>query len=450
MKQVKRRTLLVLLLVVGLFAGIVFFCTEYAAKGGAWASFTANDNTHTDGRLNMGQILDRSGKLLYDAQTGEYAEDWITRISTLHAVGDGSGFIGTSARSAFADRLVGFDPIFGTTGGGNKLYLTIDADLNETAYGLLSGNKGVVAVYNYQTGEVLCMVSAPAYDPLYPPTNVDGDPAYDGVYMNRFLSSAFTPGSVFKVVTTAAALEKLSGILDRTFVCEGEYRIGDDVITCPHVHGEMDLYGAFANSCNCVYAQLAMELGGETLEKCAEEAGLLDAIAVSGLATASGSFTIGESYELGWSGVGQYEDMVNPCTMLTLMGSIAREGAPTLPRLIHKERSVNGIPHPVPGRKVGNATFDKSTCRTLKEMMANNVAVTYGQSNFGDLKICAKSGTAEVEAGAQPHAWFVGFLDDAEHPLAFVVLVENGGSGASVAGNIASQVLQQAVSKMDE
>ena len=450
MKQVKRRTLLVLLLVLALTAGVVFFCGEYATKGGAWASFIANDNTHTDGRLNMGQILDRNGKVLYDARTGEYAEDWITRISTLHAVGDSSGFIGTSARSAFADRLVGFDPIFGTTGGGNKLYLTIDADLNETAYGLLSGSKGVVAVYNYQTGEVLCMVSAPSYDPLYPPTNTDSDPVYDGVYMNRLLSSAFTPGSVFKVVTTAAALEKLNGILDRTFVCEGEYRIGDDVITCPHVHGEMDLYGAFANSCNCVYAQLAMELGGKTLKKYAADAGLLDTIAVSGLVTASGSFTVGESYELGWSGVGQYEDMVNPCTMLTLMGSIAREGAPTLPRLIYKERSENGIPHPVPGRKTGNATFDKSTCRTLKEMMANNVAVTYGQSNFGDLKICAKSGTAEVEAGAQPHAWFVGFLDDAEHPLAFVVLVENGGSGASVAGNIASRVLQQAVSKMDE
>ena len=450
MKQVKRRTFLVLLLVFALCAGLAFFCVEYATKGGAWASFTANDNTHTDGRLNMGQILDRNGAVLYDAETGSYAEDWITRISTLHAVGDSRGFIGTSARSAFADRMVGFDPVFGTTGGGNRLYLTIDADLNETAYGLLAGYKGVVAVYNYQSGDVLCMVSSPTYDPLYPPTIADGDPAYDGVYRNRLLSSTFTPGSIFKVVTTAAALEQLNGVSDRTFTCDGSYRIGDDVITCPHAHGEMDLYSAFANSCNCVYAQLAVELGGEVRQDYAEEAGLLNGISVSGLATAKGSFTVGESYELGWSGVGQYEDMVNPCTVLTLMGSIAKEGAPALPRLISKERSANGIPRLVPGRSSGKATFDKSTCQTLKEMMANNVAATYGQENFGDLKICAKSGTAEVESGAQPHAWFVGFLDDTEHPLAFVVLVENGGSGATVAGNIASQVLQQAVAKMDE
>ena len=111
---------------------------------------------------------------------------------------------------------------------------------------------------------------------------------------------------------------------------------------------------------------------------------------------------------------------------------------------------MKGIPHLVPGRSLADATFSKSTCQTLKKMMANNVAATYGQENFGDLKLCAKSGTAEVEPDKPPHAWFAGFLDDADHPLAFVVLVENGGSGATVAGNIASQVLQQAVSKMDE
>ena len=72
--------------------------------------------------------------------------------------------------------------------------------------------------------------------------------------------------------------------------------------------------------------------------------------------------------------------------------------------------------------------------------MANNVAVTYGQENFGELKLCAKSGTAEV-GDASPHAWFAGFLDDAAHPLAFVVFVENGGSGASAAGSIASSLL---------
>lgn len=449
MKQVKRRTLLVLLPVLLLVVGIGLFLVEYAMKGAHWAAFSANDTTHTAGRLSAGQILDRNGKVLYDAAGGSYAEDWITRIATLHAVGDPAGSIGTAARVQFADRMVGFDPIGGASGKGNKIYLTIDADLCELAYGLLAGHKGTVGVYNYDTGDILCMVSAPAFDPAWPPEIKDGDSQYEGVYLNRLLSASFTPGSVFKTVTTAAALERLSGVTERHFTCTGSYRMGDDVITCPKAHGELDLYGAFAVSCNCVYAQLTEELGGETLKNYCEKAGLLDSMDVSGVATAKGSFTVGAGYELGWSGVGQYEDRVNPCAMMTLMGAIAREGTAVTPRVLYRETAMSGLPHPVPASENGSGTFRASTCRTLKEMLANNVAQTYGQSNFGDLAVCAKSGTAEVAPDKSPHAWFTGFLDDARHPLAFVVLVENGGSGATVAGNIASQVLQRAVEKMD-
>lgn len=449
MKQVKRRALLVLLPVAALILGISIFGAQYISDGGKWAAFSANDHVYQDGRLAAGQILDRNGTVLYDAESGSYAEDWITRISTLHAVGDPYNNISTSAKSAMSDHLVGFDPVLGTTGGGNKLYLTLDADLNEFAYGLLAGRKGAISVYNYRTGEVLCMVSAPAFDPANLPRITDGDSQYEGVYLNRVLSSSFTPGSVFKVVTTAAALETMDGIMERTFTCTGSYEIGDGLITCPNAHGEMDLYGAFAHSCNCAYAQLSMELGGEVLEEYAEKAGLLDSFQVSGITTAAGSFDIGESYDLGWSGVGQYNDLVNPCGMMTLMGAIARGGTPVLPRLVEKERSAIGLPVLTAPRKTGSVTFDRKTCRTLQDMMANNVAVTYGQSSFGELKVCAKSGTAEVGSGA-PHSWFVGFVDDASCPLAFAVLVENGGSGATVAGSFAAQILQRAVENSRE
>ena len=77
--------------------------------------------------------------------------------------------------------------------------------------------------------------------------------------------------------------------------------------------------------------------------------------------------------------------------------------------------------------------------------MANDVVVSYGSDNFPGLKICAKSGTAEVGSGANPHAWFVGFLDDPANPYAFVVVAENSGSGSEVAGSIANTVLQALV-----
>ena len=77
-----------------------------------------------------------------------------------------------------------------------------------TAYEALGGKSGTVAVYNYETGEILCMVSAPSYDPLNVPEDITTNDRYKGAYLNRFLSSTFTPGSVYKTVTLAAALEE--------------------------------------------------------------------------------------------------------------------------------------------------------------------------------------------------------------------------------------------------
>ena len=74
-------------------------------------------------------------------------------------------------------------------------------------------------------------------------------------------------------------------------------------------------------------------------------------------------------------------------------------------------------------------------------MMADNVERTYGASRFPNMDICAKSGTAEVGEGQTPHAWFAGFLRNEDAPYAFVVLVENGGGGSSVAGTVAAKVL---------
>ena len=87
-----------------------------------------------------------------------------------------------------------------------------------------------MAVYNYRTGDVLCMVSSPTFDPADPPEIRDGDSRYDGVYLNRVLSSTFAPGSVFKLVTTAAALEQLDGTLDRHFTCTGRLELEGGVI----------------------------------------------------------------------------------------------------------------------------------------------------------------------------------------------------------------------------
>ena len=443
MKQVKLRSMLVLALIAVLGAGVVLFCVRYVVRGGQWAAFSANDHAYQEGRLALGQVLDRNGVLLYDGASGNWAEDGVIRRATLHVVGDRDDNISTSAKAAMRQCLVGFDPLTGTSAGGHKVYLTIDAELNAAALEALNGRKGAVAVYNYRTGDVLCMVSSPTFDPAEPPEIRDGDGRYDGVYLNRVLSSTFAPGSVFKLVTTAAALENLDGALDRHFTCTGRLELDGGVITCPYAHGDMDLYDALARSCNCAYAQMAVELGGETLARYAEKAGLTESFTVSGISAAVGQFTVGQGADLGWSGVGQYDDLVNPCAFLRFLGSITG-GRSAGPRLVYKETTMHGIPLPGDGAPSLKAPFDADTCRVLRDMMRNNVQQTYGQSMFGSLAVCAKSGTAEAAPGQSPHAWFAGFVADEDLPLAFVVLVENGGGGADAAGPIAARLLAMA------
>ena len=444
MKQVRQRTFLIALLVILLLTGTVVFCIQYAVEGRHWAEFSANDHAYTEGRLSSGQILDRSGVLLYDAASGQYAEDSELRMATLHAVGDPDDNISTAAKAALASHLIGYTFLTGTTTGGHRLYLTIDAELNRTAYEALDGRKGTVAVYNYETGDILCMVSSPTFDPADPPEILDSDSRYEGVYLNRFLSTAYPPGSVFKLVTAAAAIENIPDLFERTFSCTGSCEIEGDTITCPYAHGEMDFSGALAHSCNGVFAQLAVELGGDTLLQYVRSAGLLAEQTVSDIPTAAGSFEIGTGSQLGWSGVGQYNDMVNPCSLLTLMGAIAGDGTAAQPRLISRETTMSGISRIPEEHSEAVRLWPSDTCQTLRAMMRSNVLTTYDQSRFGDLPICAKSGTAEVGGNLAPHAWFCGFLDDPDHPLAFVVLVENGGSGADAAGSVAAAILRQA------
>ena len=445
MKQVKRRTLLVLLLVIALGAGIVLFCGEYIAQGASWAAFSANSHTYQNGHISRGTLLDRYGVTLYDAAEDAYAQDWGVRISTLHAVGDKPGNISTAAKTVYRDDMVGFNPLTGTTTtGGNQVYLTIDSDLNALAYGYLAGYKGTVAIYNYKTGEVLCMMSAPAFDPQYVTEVKDGDKSMEGAYLNRALSATFTPGSVFKVVTAAAALEKLPDVKTRTFTCTGSYEIDGEKVTCPYAHGKVDFYGALAKSCNGAYASLAVKLGGAVLQEYTEKAGLTDVYEIDGIRTAAGSFNF-DSAELniGWAGIGQFEDQVNPLAMMVYAGAIAGEGKAAKPVLL-RGNALLAKGEALLDKDGGRARAGKvklleaGTARQISDMMRNNVKANYGDGNYSGLSLHAKTGTAEVGRGKSPHSWFVGFSGD----YAFAVCLENSGYGATAAGPAANQVLQ--------
>lgn len=448
MKRIEQRAIVCRVLALLLTAGLVLFLIRWATEGGSWASSAFNRHLYnSDGQLISGTVLDRDGDVLSTVTNGKrtYYNNQTVRKATLHVVGDLQGNIGTGALNAFADQLTGFNLLngaFDATKGGN-LYLTIDAYYNYVAYQALNGKRGTVAVYNYQTGEVLCLVSSPSYDPLNVPSDLTTNDRYRGAYLNRFLSSTFPPGSVFKIVTAAAALEQIPNVLTRTWTCKGSVPIGDETITCSGTHGEETFYDALANSCNVAFAEIADELGADTLERYTEKAGLTSSYAVDGLPTAKGTFDFDgiTDGELGWAGVGQYHDLVNPCSLMVYMGAIANGGRAAVPYLIEKTTNFLGIGTSLQFTHRTGTLIRSETAKTLSDMMANNVTQTYGAKRFPNMDLCAKSGTAEVGGGEAPDAWFVGFLRNEDAPYAFVVLVENGGAGASAAGTVAGKVL---------
>ena len=453
MKKIEKRAVVCLLLALALLLGLGLFCVRFVSGGGRWAGFAANRHLYnSQGELAVGRVLDRDGDVLsWTDETGErhYYENAAVRKATLHAVGDPSGSIGTGALVAFADKLSGYHLLTGAYspfGEGNDLYLTIDARYNYIAHEALGGKKGAVGVYNYKTGEVLCMVSSPTFDPANPPVIQEGDERYDGVYLNRFLSGTFTPGSIFKTVTLTAAIEKLPDLFQRTFTCTGSTVVGGESITCPRAHGEMDIYGAFSNSCNGVFGQLAAELGADVMGEYTERAGLTGRYTVSGIPTAQGRFDAGTTAgALGWAGVGQYNDLVNPCAMMVWMGAVANGGRAAVPQLVLRTETPLGIPGSFYLKKQTGSLIGRETADRLADMMANNVSRSYDPARFPNMDLCAKSGTGEVGGGKAPNTWFAGFLRNEDAPYAFIVLVEEGSSGSDTAGAVASRVLDAVV-----
>jgi len=456
MNKVRTRAYSVLLLVAIALLGMGFLVVRYFINGTEWATVQAkfneeeqvtvlarfNRNVYQNGRLvAYGIVTDRNGVLLAGSNDGirTFAESADVRRSTLHAVGDMHGNIGTAALSVFSSDLMGYNlinGIFSVSGAGRQISLTIDSQLNKTALQALDGRRGVVIVSNYETGEIICMVSSPTFDPANPPESFDNS-RYEGVFLNRAIQSTYTPGSTFKLVTAAAAIERVNRVWEREFLCTGQIQIGADTLICPREHGSLDFARGLQVSCNIVFGELSLDLGANTLASYTERFGLSGRTTVSGLRTAEGNFDKALSgFELAWSGVGQFTNMVNPASMLRFVGAIANNG--NAANLYYMTRT--GISSITSGST--DRILSTDTAELLGEMME-----VQNRDSFPGLDIYAKSGTAQVGGGRDPHAWYTGYITNEGYPLAFVVIVENGGSGTGVAAPIANRVLQEAIDR---
>lgn len=447
MNRVTRRASAVLFLVIALVGGLFFFVFEYFTKADQWVVSAGSPHIYNSSNIGCGQVYDRNGVLLLDiSEKRTYSDNERIRRSTLHWLGDRNGSISAPAIAHYAKEMTGYNIVNGLysySGDAGAAVLTLSAKAQTTALKALGDRKGTVAVYNYKTGEILCAVTSPTYDPDNVP-DIEGDTsgAFEGVYLNRFVQSAYVPGSIFKVVTTAAALDCVDDILDKTFTCTGVYEYGIDKVTCERAHGKLKLKEALARSCNCSFAQIAALVGKDNMEKYVKQFGVVQPLKFDGVTTASGNYDLSRAapVEVAWSAIGQYTDQINPCRYMAFMGAIAGGGEAAMPHLV-SHVSLEGELTYEAEAVMSERIMPEKVAKTLQKYMRNNVVSVYGADKFPGLTVCGKSGTSQLGGDQEPNAMFAGFVTDEEYPLAFIAVVENGGYGSSTCIPILSKVL---------
>lgn len=456
MKKISSRAFITSVICVLVIVGLLLFVVQYAFNARQWVTFQGSPHVYSGGNISTGSIVDRDGvTVLTNGSSREYSSDVMVRKATLHLLGDRYGNIEAPLINHYGEYMVDYNFVTGlydNSETGNILNLTLSTKACVTALEDLGERRGTVGVYNYQTGEILCMVSSGTYDPMDAPSmeTIESYGYYNGVYLNRFTSVTYVPGSIFKLVTAAAAIDNIENVSGRTFSCQQQTIIDGEYIICDDYHGEISFGNGLVKSCNIVFGQLAVELGSEVMTEYAEKAGITGRLSFDGTTTAAGNFDLTDANDasLAWAGIGQYTNMVNPCQFMTFVGSIANGGQAAMPYVVSSVQTPEGINVYKAEKDMLERTMSSGTASVLAQMMRDDVVYNYGVYNFPDVYVCAKSGTAEVE-GQNPNAMFAGFVQDPDYPLAFIVVVEDAGSGSAVCASIAGDVLSACMESMD-
>lgn len=446
MKRIAMRSVTIWILVLLLLGGLGFFMMEYVMYSDQWVLSQGSPHIYKGDNINTGVVVDRDGVILLD-NTGErtYSSSKELRSSMIHWLGDRYGYISAPAVANYAKEMAGFDVLTGIYSDSvGQASLTLSSRLQLAAQEAIGDRKGTIALMNYKTGEILCALSAPNYDPDDVP-NMDADDtgAYEGVYMNRFTQSVYIPGSIFKLVTTAAALEEIEDIREQTFTCTGEQDYGRNDVTCEKAHGTMDFDAVLARSCNCSFAQIVEQLGRKTLEKYVEKYKVTQSVTFDGITTAAGNFDLQDcsNLDVAWSGIGQHKDQVNPCRYLTFVSTIANDGVEISPYVMQQVTIDSKETYRAQTTTVGRI-MPEQIAQELHRMMRNNVLSNYGEEGFLDYRVCAKTGTAQVGGDRQSNAMFTGFIENEECPIAFFIAVEDAGYGRTVCAPILAKLLE--------
>lgn len=351
---------------------------------------------------------------------------------------------------------------------GASVEITLDSTLQQVAADQLGDQRGAVVALDPRTGEILAMVTSPTYDPTllagHNTSEVNenyqrllNDPA-DPLINRAIAGKTYPPGSVFKLVVAAAALE--SGYspdsdlyapqeldLPGTSATIGNY--GDE--KCAPTDS-ITLDDALRVSCNTAFANLGMSLGWSVIERKAKEFGWTQQIDIPLRAAASQLPDDPNEPQTAQSSIGQFDVRSTPLQMAMVTAAIANGGTLMNPYLVKTVRA--------PDLRVIRDTkptefsqpMTPAEARALTKMMVHVVDSGTGRAaRIEGVKVAGKTGTAETGTGSPPHSWFVGFAPADNPTIAVAVLVENGGdrgaAGKEATGGIVAAPIAQAIMK---
>ncbi|HJU51311.1 MAG TPA: penicillin-binding transpeptidase domain-containing protein [Acidimicrobiia bacterium] len=344
-----------------------------------------------------------------------------------------------------------------------NLQLHIDASLQRLAYQALGGQAGAVVALDPLTGAVRALVTSPSYDPaLLLGTDAANqyqvlleDPARP--LSDRATRELYPPGSTFKTVVAAAAIDSGIATQETTFADPAEFPLPGSTAVIQNAGGgpcnngtSTTFLQAFVRSCNTTFARIAIETGAEPIGTVAQSIGFNRQIpfpwpvAESAFAT---SVLAEDDAALGQSGIGERDVRTTPLQMAMVAAAVANQGTVMVPNLVARIFDSDGNEVETVDPVVLDTAFTPDTAFVISQMMERVVTEGTGrQAAVPGVRVAGKTGTSTGIEG-RPHAWFIGFAPVDAPAIAVAVFVEAGGnigenaSGGSVAAPIASQLI---------
>ncbi|MGY1826716.1 MULTISPECIES: peptidoglycan D,D-transpeptidase FtsI family protein [unclassified Blastococcus] len=352
-----------------------------------------------------------------------------------------------------ADLFTGRDP------AGGDVVLTLDPDVQAAAMAGLDGVTGGVVALDPRTGAILGMASTPTYDPglvsghdpsairenMEQLTGQDPDPR-----ANRAIEDNFPPGSLFKVIVAAAALEE--GLTpDSVVPAPRELPLPNSTRVIPNFggsacdpSGEQSLTDALTVSCNTAFAQLGLDLGEGQVREMAEAFGLDgEGLEIPLQVAPSTVGDIVDDAALAQTSIGQRDVRMTVLQAAMVAAAVANDGVQMKPYLVEELRAPDLTVIDSADPEVLNEPISEEVADQLTEMMVSVVARGSGRAaRLNGVEVAGKTGTAQVREGVPDHNWFMGFAPADDPQIAVAVFVANGGgTGGDVSAPIAREVM---------